>query len=85
MGRRNWGIGLWRRSSGNGLDDSLECMEETMSGRERKSRVIARFHLPAVIEDRDVSRDWKYSGWRVVVTDTADTFLAQHLIHLVRS
>ena len=48
-------------------------------------RVIGTFWIPAVIDTDTHARDWKYSGWRVVVTEGADRFLVQHLLHLVRS
>lgn len=56
-----------------------------MEGRERSNRTVGTFLIPAVIDTRDHQKDWLYSGWRVVVTDSSDAFLARHLLHLVRS
>lgn len=45
-------------------------------------RVISTFHIPAVVEDRD----WKYSGWRVLVTENPyNAFLVRYLLNMVRS
>ena len=56
-----------------------------MIGRERNNRIIGTFMIPAVIDVRDHRKDWLYSGWRIVVTETSDAFLARHLLHMVRS
>jgi hypothetical protein len=49
-------------------------------------RVISEFYIPTVIEDSQKGRDWKYSGWRVLVTENPhNQFLARYLINLVRS
>ena len=44
-------------------------------------RTIGTFRIPAIAENKD----WKYYGWRVVVTDRSDTFLTRYLLNLVRS
>lgn len=56
-----------------------------MKGKERSNRTVGTFFIPGVIDTYDHRKDWKYSGWRVVVTDSSDAFLARHLLHLVRS
>jgi hypothetical protein len=48
-------------------------------------RTIGQFYIPAVVDDTTVERDWKYSGWRVVVTEQAESWMVRHLTNLKRS
>lgn len=56
-----------------------------MMGRERQSKVTARFYMPAVLNHSHRGADWAYSGIRFVVSDTADKFLVQYVLSTVRS
>lgn len=54
-----------------------------MRGPERQSRVTAEFYLPGVMEDLK-QNDWKYSGLRFLVTNTADPLIVRHVLDTVR-
>ena len=51
-----------------------------MTGRERDNHLVATFTVPAVL----AGNEWIYGMIRFIVTDTADNFLVQHIVHTVR-
>jgi hypothetical protein len=48
-------------------------------------RIVGTFYIPAVVDDTTFQRDWKYSGWRVVVTEQAEAWMVRYLANLKRS
>ena len=49
-----------------------------------RKRVIGTFFVPAVVDTSRHDRDWRYSGWRVVVTEGADPRWVQRLTTVSR-
>ena len=48
-------------------------------------RVIGTFFIPAVVENTTAARDWRYNGWRVLVTEGAHPDLVKYLANVQRS
>ena len=48
-------------------------------------RVIGTFFIPAVVDNTTAARDWRYNGWRVLVTEGARHGLVKYLANVQRS
>lgn len=50
-----------------------------------QGRVIGTFFIPAAVDNTSAARDWRYNGWRVLVTEGAHPDLVKYLANVQRS